>query len=167
MVLPYIKMNLPQVYMCSASWTLLPPPSSCHPSGLSQRTSPKHPVLCIEPGLVTRFIYDILHISMLKKIFFFLTWTIFKEVFTEFVTIQLLLYVLVFGQKAYGILTPQPGLEPALPALEGGILTTGPPGKFLSAALNLLPFSPRLRASPEHPQRQWYVWKGPGWLVFL
>ena len=27
MVLPYIKMNLPQVYMCSPSWTLLPPPS--------------------------------------------------------------------------------------------------------------------------------------------
>ena len=25
MVLPYIKMNLPQVYMCSPSWTLLPP----------------------------------------------------------------------------------------------------------------------------------------------
>ena len=24
-VLPYIKMNLPQVYMCSPSWTLLPP----------------------------------------------------------------------------------------------------------------------------------------------
>ena len=27
MVLPYIKMNLPQVYMCSPSWTLLPIPS--------------------------------------------------------------------------------------------------------------------------------------------
>ena len=34
-----------------------------HPSGLSQWTSPKHPVSCIEPGLVTRFIYDI-HVSM-------------------------------------------------------------------------------------------------------
>ena len=31
--LPYIKMNLPQVYMCSPSWTLLPPPSPFHPSG--------------------------------------------------------------------------------------------------------------------------------------
>ena len=64
MVLPYIKMNLPQVYMCSPSWTLLPPPSPYHPSGLSQCTSPKHPVSCIEPGLATRFIYDIIHISM-------------------------------------------------------------------------------------------------------
>ena len=29
----------------------LPPPSPYHPSGLSQCTSPKHPVSCIEPGL--------------------------------------------------------------------------------------------------------------------
>ena len=64
MVLPYIKMNPPQVYMCSPSWTLLPPPSPYHPSGSSQCTSPKHPVSCIEPGLATRFIYDIIHVSM-------------------------------------------------------------------------------------------------------
>ena len=57
-------MNLPQVYMCSPSWTLLPPPSPYHPSGSSQCTSPKHPVSCIEPGLATHFIYDILHVSM-------------------------------------------------------------------------------------------------------
>ena len=57
-------MNLPQVYMCSPSWTLLPPPSPYHPSGSSQCTSPKHPGPCIEPGLATRFIYDIIHISM-------------------------------------------------------------------------------------------------------
>ena len=57
-------MNPPQVYMCSPSWTLLPPPSPCHPSGSSQCTSPKHPVLCIEPGLASHFIHDILHVSM-------------------------------------------------------------------------------------------------------
>ena len=62
-VLPYIKMNLPQVYMCSPSWTLLPPPSPYHPSGSSQCTS-KHPVSCVEPGLAIHFIYDIIHISM-------------------------------------------------------------------------------------------------------
>ena len=33
-------------------------------SGLSQCTSPKHPVSCIEPGLATHFIYDIIHVSM-------------------------------------------------------------------------------------------------------
>ena len=64
MVLPYIEMNPPQAYMCSPSWTLLPPASPYHPSGSSQHTSPKHPVSCIEIGLVTRFIYDIIHISM-------------------------------------------------------------------------------------------------------
>ena len=40
LVLPNIKMNLPQVYMCFPSWTLLPPPSPFHPSGSSQCTSP-------------------------------------------------------------------------------------------------------------------------------
>ena len=64
MVLPYINMNLPQVYTCSPSWTLFPPPSLYHPSGSSQCTSPKHPVSCIKPGLVTCFIYDIIHVSM-------------------------------------------------------------------------------------------------------
>ena len=55
LVLPNIKMNLPQVYMCSPSWTLHPPPSPYHASGSSQCTSPKHPVSCIEPELATRF----------------------------------------------------------------------------------------------------------------
>ena len=41
-----------------------PPPSPYHLSGSSQCTSPKHPVSCIESGLVTRFIYNIIHISM-------------------------------------------------------------------------------------------------------
>ena len=56
LVLPNIKMNPPQGYMCSPSWTLLPPPSPYHPSGSSQCTSPKHPVSCIEPGLATHLI---------------------------------------------------------------------------------------------------------------
>ena len=63
LVLPYINMNPPQVYMCSPSWTLLPPPSPYHPYGSSQCTSPKHPVSCIEPGLATHFIYDIIHFN--------------------------------------------------------------------------------------------------------
>ena len=43
---------------------LNPPPSSHHPSGSSQCTSPKHSVSCIKPGLVIRFTYDIIHVSM-------------------------------------------------------------------------------------------------------
>ena len=64
LVLPNIKINPPQVYMCSPSLTLLPPPSTYRPSGLSQCTSPKHPVSCIKPGLVILFIYDIIHVLM-------------------------------------------------------------------------------------------------------
>ena len=64
LVLPNIEMNPPQVYMCSPSWTLLPPLSPYHPSGSSQYTSLRHPVSCIEPGLATRFIHDIIHVSM-------------------------------------------------------------------------------------------------------
>ena len=63
-------MNPPQVYMCSPSWTLLPPPSPFHPSGSSQCTSPKHPVLCIEPELATCFIHDIIHASVPFSQFF-------------------------------------------------------------------------------------------------
>ena len=38
-----------------------------------------------------------------------------------------------FGHEACGILDPWPGMEPALPELEGKVLTTGPPGKSLSS----------------------------------
>ena len=58
-------MNPPRVYTYSPSWNPLPPPSPYHhPSGSFQCTSPKHPVSCIEPGLATRFIHDIKHVSM-------------------------------------------------------------------------------------------------------
>ena len=36
----------------------------------------------------------------------------------------------LFGQKACGMLGPQPGIKPAPLALEGEVLTTGPPGKL-------------------------------------
>ena len=36
----------------------------------------------------------------------------------------------LFGQEACGILATPPGTEPALPALEGEVLTTKLPGKF-------------------------------------
>ena len=47
---------------------LKPPPTSLpyHPSGLSQCTSPKHPVSCIESGLAIRFLYDRLFFSSVQ-----------------------------------------------------------------------------------------------------
>ena len=63
LVLPYIDMNPPRVYMRSQSWTLLPPPFPYHLSGSSQCTSPKYPVSCTEPRLVIHFLH-IIHVSM-------------------------------------------------------------------------------------------------------
>ena len=56
-------------------------------------------------------------------------WMTFK-VFTEFFTISLLFYILGFGgYKSCGILVPRPWIESTTSALEGKVLTTGPPGK--------------------------------------
>ena len=64
---------------------------------------------------------------------FFSMWTISK-VCIAFVTILLLLLIFwFFGLKAYGIVTPQPGIKPTSLAVEGDVLTTGLPGKFLFA----------------------------------
>ena len=66
LVLTNIKMNPSQVDTCSPSWTLLPPPSPSHPSGLSQCTNFECPVSCIELVLVICFIiYGNIHVSML------------------------------------------------------------------------------------------------------
>ena len=64
LVLPYIDMNQPRVYMSSQSWTLLPPPTPYHLSGSSPCTSPKHPVSCIEHRLAIRFLHDSIRVSM-------------------------------------------------------------------------------------------------------
>ena len=64
LVVAYIDMNPPRVYMSSQTWTPLPPPTSHHPSGSSPCTSPKHPASCIEHRLAIRFLHDSIHVSM-------------------------------------------------------------------------------------------------------
>ena len=64
LVLPYIDMNQPRVYMSSLSWTPLPPPTPYYLSGSFPCTSPKHPVSCIEHRLAIRFLHDSIHVSM-------------------------------------------------------------------------------------------------------
>ena len=64
LVLPYIDMNPPRVYIRSQTWTPLPPPSLQHPSGSSPCTSPKHAVSCIGHRLAIRFLHDSIHVSM-------------------------------------------------------------------------------------------------------
>ena len=44
---------------------------------------------------------------------------------------------LVAPQQACGILVPQAGIEPASPALQGGFLTSVPPGKSQIVAVLL------------------------------
>ena len=50
--------------------------------------------------------------------------------------------VLCFGVKASGILVPHPGIEPTPPALEGKILTTGPPGSPTRISLKSISVKP-------------------------
>ena len=64
LVLPYIDMNQPRVYMSSQSWTPLRPPIPYHLSGSSLCTSPKHPVSCIEHRLAICFLHDSIHVSV-------------------------------------------------------------------------------------------------------
>ena len=52
-----------------------------------------------------------------------------EKVFFEIVTILFLFYLLVFGHKACGLLTPWLVIGPVPPALESEVLTTGLPGK--------------------------------------
>ena len=60
------------------------------------------------------------------------------EDFIEFAITLLLFYGFVFfffflegvGQEVCGVLAARPGIKPTTPALEGQVLTTGPPGKF-------------------------------------
>ena len=49
----------------SPTLTLPSTPSSSHPSGSFQCTSPEHPVSCIKPGLAICFTYGNIHVSML------------------------------------------------------------------------------------------------------
>ena len=64
LVLPFIDMNPPQVYMSSQTWTPLPPRTPYHLSGSSPCTSPKHPASCIEHRLTIHFLHDSIHVSM-------------------------------------------------------------------------------------------------------
>ena len=64
LVLAYIDMKPPRVYMSSQTWTRLPSPTPYHRSGSSPCTSPKHPASCIKHRLAIHFLHDSIHVSM-------------------------------------------------------------------------------------------------------
>ena len=93
------------------------------------------------------------------NIFFFLMWTVSK-VFIEFVTILLLFYVLFclfFGREVFVILAPQAGIRLALPALKGGDLTTGLPGKSHSSVFWSMPLEGGFAINWDGEER-WKEW---------
>ena len=78
----------------------------------------------------------------------FLLWTFFLKRSTTFL-LNLLQYCFCFmfwsfGPKACWILVPWPGIHNVPPALEGKILTTGPPGKSYDSMLQSSCHPPRL-----------------------
>ena len=85
--------------------------------------------------LFLSFILSLITISppLFFKIFFYVD---HFKVCTEYVTVLLLFYVLVFLLKSMWILGPWPGIKPEPPALEGKVLTTGPAGKPFFMYLN-------------------------------
>jgi len=74
------------------------------------------------------------HFLFLRRGFFvflfFLMWIILKSLLNllQYCFCFMFLF-LFFGLEACGLLTSLPGIEPAPPMLDGGVLTTGPPGK--------------------------------------
>ena len=72
------------------------------------------------------------HVLIPGEIFFFkffLMWTIFKKSLLNVLQYCFCFMFCFFGHEACGVLAPWPGIEPTPPALEGKVLTTGPPGK--------------------------------------
>ena len=66
------------------------------------------------------------------KIFFFFWCGPFSKSLLNLLQYCFCFLFWIFGPEACGIFAPWPGIEHAPPALEGKVLTTGPPGKFHS-----------------------------------
>ena len=58
-------------------------------------------------------------------------WAIFKKALLNLFQYGFCLMFWLFGGKVCTVPAPQPGFEPALPALEDEVLITGPPGNVI------------------------------------
>ena len=60
----FLNLKIFNSYMCSQTWTPLPPPSPQHPSGSSPCTSPKHTAPFVRHRLAIQFLHDSVHVRM-------------------------------------------------------------------------------------------------------
>ena len=65
--------------------------------------------------------------------------------------------VFFFGPKTSGILTLWPGMEPAPPALEGEVLISGSPGKFLNVFFFFFFFKQKINERTYHNAPHPYI----------
>ena len=74
----------------------------------------------------TAFLVSLYYVgNMQKNFFFFLMWTILKAFIENLLQYCFCLMFWFFGHEVCPILAPQPGIDPALPALDSEILMTG------------------------------------------
>jgi len=97
---------------------------------------------CIHHLTFYSFIYSFFQCSFRPSIhsFFFFNVAHFESLYWICYNIA----CFVFGHEACGVLAPWPEIEPTLPALEGEVLTTGPPGKSLSVPSYIIYQGPTL-----------------------
>ena len=126
-------------------------PASPALAGRLSTTAPPGKPLCFLNDVCRLFIFNVIidifrfRSIILFFIIFFCFWGFFKRFFWCGPFLKSLLNLSQycfcfmfwpFGRKPCGILAPWPGIEPAPPALEGKVSTTGPPGKSLLSVFN-------------------------------
>ena len=79
---------------------------------------------------IQKLVHALLYHSSVLGFFFFNVDHFLKSLL-NFLQYRFCFMFWFFGRRAYGILAPWPGIEPAPHALGGKVLITGPPGKPL------------------------------------
>ena len=137
LVLPNIEMNPPQVYMCSPSWTLLPPPSPIPSLWVVPVHQPQASSIVIHSVSNLPFKAFLVKVKSLSCVrLFAIPWTVVYQASLS----------MGFSRQEYwsglpfhspGDL-PDPGIKPRSSALQSDTLPSEPPGKpvlFLFASI--------------------------------
>ena len=134
LVLPYINMNLPEVYTCSSFWTLLPSHIFYLKKILPQPIFPSHPLLSLATSSCCSIVLYIANQGFWKKVKLLSLVRLFATPWTAAYQVP---PSTGFSRQEYwsglpfpfpGDL-PNPGIEPGFPALKVDSLPAEPPGK--------------------------------------